>query len=586
MLLGWIVLACISALVAVVPMHLSLWLPLTDRRLKGASDPGRMSRRALWLVFGATVGLHLIWTLLTSLAFTPAVGSLLQLTLANLLLAPFLFTTSFAVWLHWRILREPDRQASPGGHSDQLQADLPSVTVVIACRNEPVDVVLMTLRSAQQMSYPRSKLDILIADNSDEDHPDYLALCREVEARQGRGESVGMLHRNSTRGFKAGNLDMALQASRGDLILFLDVDNSVPGDLLLAHAAPLWRDPDCSYLQFFKFVCNGHQSLVAAAAATSLGYSVYWDLALAAYGDWSFFQGHACLWKCRDLLKIVPLSQSFRGDGILTEDLYMSFRASRLGLFGRTQWIPSAYWAPIRLEDFEKMIGRWSQGTLQSYFKDWRHILFRAMGYDRFDRYACLWYRVWQYHIMWLLPLVALLLPFSHSGAWMITGVWVLTCLLLPLLVMGLKGDADICGKRSSPIDLLRLHLLESFRAWSNFRGLILFLFAMRPAWALTPKASAECARHSSLLGVLPRFRGALGFSLLASGLALGSRSLMSQSPLSPAALPILYFSCSVLLAVFVFAPSRPAPAGYVKRQRDWPAWMGRGGSLAASVAE
>jgi hypothetical protein len=351
---AWSILSCSSAVAVVVPLHLGLWLPLADRRLNRPPSPGRMSRRALWLVFAATIGLHLIWTLPTSEALTPTVGSLLQLTLANLLLAPFLFTAAFAVWLYWRMLREPDRQPWQGAQSAEQEADLPSVTVVIACRNEPVEVVLMTLRSAQQLRYPRSKLSVVIADNSNEDHPGYVALCREVEARKCRGESIKILHRNSTRGFKAGHLDMAVQASDSDLMLFLDVDNSVPEDLLLNNAGALWRDPGRSYCQFFKFVCNGHESLVAAAAKTSLGYSAYSELALATYCDWSFFQGHACLWKCRDLLRISPLGQVFRGGDILAEDLYMSFCASRLGLFGRTERIPSAYWAPARLEDFEK----------------------------------------------------------------------------------------------------------------------------------------------------------------------------------------------------------------------------------------
>ena len=151
----------------------------------------------------------------------------------------------------------------------------------------------MTLRSARQLRYPRNKLAFLIADNSDEDHPDYLALCREVEARRCGGEAIELLHRRGTQGFKAADLDMALQVASGDLLLFLDVDNTVPEDLLLIHADSLCRDPGVAFRQCRHIACNGSESLAAATAGSVLGYGMYHDLALAKYADWSFFSG-AC----------------------------------------------------------------------------------------------------------------------------------------------------------------------------------------------------------------------------------------------------------------------------------------------------
>jgi hypothetical protein len=203
------------------------------------------------------------------------------------------------------------------------------------------------------------------------------------------------------------------------------------------------------------------------------------------------------------------------------------------------------------------------------------------MGYERSEEYLCLWFRAWQGHIMWLLPILALLLPFSCFGAWLVTGIWAMTFLILPALVMGFKGEADIRSARSGPTDLFRLHLLEGFRSWSNFRGLMLFLFCTRSTWAQTPKASAGPAEKLSFLGVFAHFKGALGFSLLAPVLALESRSLLGQLPLSPAALPILYFSVVLLVSVLIFAPSHPAPNDHVKCQRELPPWMKLGASVA-----
>lgn len=575
MISEWLVLSCILALMVVVPIHLGLWLPLTDRRLNLPSAPGRMSRRDLRVVFAATVGLHGLWTLLTSLTLTPAVGSLLQLTLANVLLAPLLFTASFSAWLHWRILRESDRGPWLDVQPGALEADLPSVTVVISCRNEPVDVLLMTLRSAQQLRYPANKLSFLIADNSDEDHPDYLALCREVEARQIQGEPVKLLHRRGTRGFKAGNLDMALEASSGDLLLFLDVDNTVPEDFLLACAGGFWRDRDHSYLQLCKHVSNGHQGLVPATASATLAYSAFASLKISDYCGWSYFSGHACIWKRRDLLRVAPLVQVFQGKDLLAEDLYITFRGSRHGLQGHVQPIPSAFWAPFSLASLEAMIGRWAQGTLQCYIKDGGLILAHAMGYHDAGSYAALWYRIWSFQIAWLIPLLSLFLPFSWGGASLIAVLWWLSCWAFPLVVMALKSDPNVGGIRCGPRELLRMHLLSLFQAWSCLRGVLLFVFQSGSSWAQTPKLASGRAAGQSWLEVCLRFRAALLFSLVTPCFLVGAKGLlMGQPMLSPATFPILYLSAAVLLAIVIFAPSRPAPADYARRQRVLPAWM------------
>lgn len=81
---------------------------------------------------------------------------------------------------------------------------------------------------------------------------------------------------------------MALKAASTDLLFLLDVDNSVPEDVLWLNEGAFWREPEIAYLQFMKFVCNGHSSLVAWTAAITLGCANNSDLALSSYGDWSF----------------------------------------------------------------------------------------------------------------------------------------------------------------------------------------------------------------------------------------------------------------------------------------------------------
>lgn len=581
----WGFLSCVLSLAAAALTHISLWLPLVDRRLLRESSPESMSRRAAILVLCATLALHLVWTALTREVLTPTVGALFALMATNVLLAPFCFTAAYGVWLHWRLLRQPDHQPWPKAETAEQEERLPSVTVVIACRNEPFDVVQMTLRSAMRLQYPRHKLAFLLADNSDEDHPDFQALRREVEARQRRGEPIAMLHRRGTRGYKARNLDLALQATRTDLLLVLDVDNTVPEDLLLVHAAPLWRDPKCSFIQCLQIACNGHANLVAATGASIVQYGKQQDLALATFSGWSFFQGHACLWKREDLLKVAPISRFFKGASILTEDLHITFQASKLGLSGRTRWSPSAFWVPTELASLDKMLGRWYMGMLQSYAKDILPILSRSMGYGEVGGYAALWYRLWQPSALWLLPILNVLLPFSTGGAWLLVGLWALTGPLPPLLVMGLRADANVGGVRSGPGDLLRQHLLVLFQAWWHSRAVLLFSSGRSVGWSPTPKAAAEHDAIFSWRDHCGRFQAALLTSLLAPGLTLAWKGLLWGEPLlSPATLLALYLSGGLLAAILLFASPYPAPASYTIERRPLPPWMGR--TTTASAAE
>lgn len=460
--------------------------------------------------------------------------------------------------------------------AEQEDDSLPSVTVVIACRNEPLEVVQMTLSSALNLRYPRHKLAFIIADNSDEHHPDFLALCGDVEARQRRGEPIEMLHRYGTQGFKAGNLDMAVQAARSDLLLFLDVDNTVPDDLLLAHAAPLWLDRESAYRQCFHIASNGHVNLLAATAASAIGWSKYHDLSLSLFSGWSLFQGHACLWKRQVLLNVAPLSQYLKGKGILTEDLSITMQVARTGLLGQTYRSPTAFWVPHALEDMEKMIGRWSLGVLQCYIKNRQSILDRAMGYKSAGGYAALWYRLWRSHFAWVLPVLALLLPFSWGGSGVIACLWVVTGLLPSLLIMGCKDDANIARVRPGCMELLRLHLLFLFQAWSVFRGVISCVAPGPSGWSQTPKLAPGQTRQHSWLNRYGRFGLPLLFSFLVAGFSLAWKGLLFREPLlSPATLPALYLSGGVVAAIVLFALPRQAPASSVLRQRLLPSWMG-----------
>ncbi|MDO5721166.1 MAG: glycosyltransferase [Actinomycetaceae bacterium] len=92
--------------------------------------------------------------------------------------------------------------------------EVPTVDVYIATYNEPVDIVEATVVAATQLDYPRDRFNVYICD--DGDRPFMRELARKW--------SVGYIRRDDHEGAKAGNLNHALQHTRGEFIVTMDAD--------------------------------------------------------------------------------------------------------------------------------------------------------------------------------------------------------------------------------------------------------------------------------------------------------------------------------------------------------------------------
>jgi cellulose synthase/poly-beta-1,6-N-acetylglucosamine synthase-like glycosyltransferase len=108
-------------------------------------------------------------------------------------------------------------------------AELPMITVQLPIFNE-LHVVGNLLRTVSALDYPRDRLQIQVLDDStDETAAHAEKLAAELKAQ---GYDVDYRHRTNRNGFKAGALDEAMAAAKGDYICIFDADFQPQPDYL------------------------------------------------------------------------------------------------------------------------------------------------------------------------------------------------------------------------------------------------------------------------------------------------------------------------------------------------------------------
>ncbi|NHA68152.1 glycosyltransferase [Phycicoccus sp. CMS6Z-2] len=145
----------------------------------------------------------------------------------------FLFTVT--VWRSRE--RGPAPEPEPGT----------TVDVLITTYNEPVEMVVETARAARDITYPHTTWVL-----DDGARPEMAAAAAEL--------GVGYLTRSpdwadKPRHAKAGNLNNALFATEGELLLILDADQ-IPDPAILTRTVGWFRDPEVALVQTPQWFTN------------------------------------------------------------------------------------------------------------------------------------------------------------------------------------------------------------------------------------------------------------------------------------------------------------------------------------------
>ncbi|MDO5747798.1 MAG: glycosyltransferase [Actinomycetaceae bacterium] len=187
-------------------------------------------RQPLIIIYAAVSVIYLIWRIGYTL---PAEGPWsigVGIAFVALEIIMFIQTLTFGV-LFWR--RAPLRK---GATLDFC--DVPTVDVLIATYNEPVDILETTLVAAIQMDYPFDKFNVYLCD--DGDRPAIRALAEKWGAHY--------IRRNDHSGAKAGNLNHALTCTNGEFVVTMDADMILKPQFL-QHMVGHFHDKDVAFVQ-------------------------------------------------------------------------------------------------------------------------------------------------------------------------------------------------------------------------------------------------------------------------------------------------------------------------------------------------
>ena len=136
-------------------------------------------------------------------------------------------------------------------------------SIVLATRNEPFDVCKMTFDSAYALDYPSDLREIIIVDNSDLTHHDF-AKWRDYVNNHNMVDGIKcvFIHREGTDGYKPRNLDIAVQNTNFEYVLFLDADSTLPANTLKVGMHEFIKDKRVGFVSFLIESTNYHMNLV------------------------------------------------------------------------------------------------------------------------------------------------------------------------------------------------------------------------------------------------------------------------------------------------------------------------------------
>jgi len=142
----------------------------------------------------------------------------------------------------------------------------PKVSVLMATFNERY-VIDKSLEAMKTLDYPRDKLQVVIADDSDDQTVDMID--EKVRDLNRSGISTVVSRRTNREFFKCGALNKGLEKTTGEYVLLLDADSIVAPDTITKGIDAMEKHPRASFVSFRYGHYNRNYNLVTQMFALS-----------------------------------------------------------------------------------------------------------------------------------------------------------------------------------------------------------------------------------------------------------------------------------------------------------------------------
>ena len=245
----------------------------------------------------------------------------------------------------------------------------PVVSILIATYNEKF-VIPKTLDTIATMSYPKEKLQVIVADDSNDETTEIID--QKTQHLRDSGIDSTISRREKRLGFKSGALNEAARLVKGEYVLLLDADSIVTPEVLTRGLATFEENPSLGFVSFRVGHYNREQSIITRLFALSL------DLGdtLNKMGAYSInspfsFQGGFTLISAEALRGVGYWS----GDSIV-DDADLSCKIYTAGRRGMYLSDVRIFGEDVQtLETWKRQAARVSQGWAKCVSTHWRRIL-------------------------------------------------------------------------------------------------------------------------------------------------------------------------------------------------------------------
>ena len=234
----------------------------------------------------------------------------------------------------------------------------PHVTIQLPIYNER-HVVRRLVRAVTELDYPREMMQIILADDSDDETS---RICGELaEHYRRKGFDIIHLKRPDRWGYKAGALQNALNHSKGEFIAIFDADFLPPSDFL-KKLLPYFADERVGVVQARWGHLNRDYSLLTSSQALALDLHFMVEQRARHAGNLFLnFNGTAGIWRKTCIVDSGGWIPS------LAEDLDLSYRAQLKGWkIVYVDEVETPAEIPVQMNAIRKQQYRWAFGAVQT----------------------------------------------------------------------------------------------------------------------------------------------------------------------------------------------------------------------------
>ena len=319
----------------------------SDFFFQGLEGRRRKAAVTLTLIWGGTIALHLVsWGSWLILGLT----ALLGIQAVRLLLA--------------RPLKTPEPLW------DDNQADFPSISLLVAAKNEEV-VISNLVTMLCDLDYPKNRYEVWVIDDHSTDRTPVL-----LDQLAAEYDQLKVLHRTADAGGgKSGALNQVLPLTKGEIVAVFDADAQVPKDLL-RRVLPLFSKPEIGAVQVRKAIANASVNFWTRGQMAEMAFDTYIQQQRIAIGGIGELRGNG------QFVRRLALDRCGGwNEQTITDDLDLTIRLHL------DKWdIGFLDFPAVEEEGVTSTLAlwhqrnRWGEGGYQRYLDYWRLIASNRMG--------------------------------------------------------------------------------------------------------------------------------------------------------------------------------------------------------------